>query len=424
MEDSKTLQTAGKRTVVVSLAAILFACLVLFSAPKAAYADVPINESTFPDTAFREYVVTSIASGGSTLTDQMITDTLSIDLTGLTIADLQGIEYFTDLDKLICAYIGLQRLDLSANAALTNLDCSGNPLRALDMRGNPNLTTLNCAYTWIESLDISTNAQLNHLNVANGRLESLDVSANAMVTRIYCSNNRISSLDVSANASLYLLSCANNNLYDIAGLHTGITVFDATGQTVSVPLIADPNAPGAYISTRAYPLASGASLALSGVSSYNADAQKFETVDPSDMPTFTTTIGSFAVSGTIAFELSQQQHTVTFIDWDGTTLAVMTVLHGQSATPPSDPTREGHRFAGWDADFSSVTDNLTVKALYEAVSSDSITTSENKDTVPSQTKPLAATGDSTGNALALGAFAAALALGLMAKSHAKQRRQS
>jgi uncharacterized repeat protein (TIGR02543 family) len=58
-------------------------------------------------------------------------------------------------------------------------------------------------------------------------------------------------------------------------------------------------------------------------------------------------------------------YTVNFVDYDGTVLKTQTVESGKSATAPADPTRDGYKFTGWDKDFSSVTSNLTVTALYE-----------------------------------------------------------
>ncbi|MCL1874782.1 MAG: InlB B-repeat-containing protein [Synergistaceae bacterium] len=56
---------------------------------------------------------------------------------------------------------------------------------------------------------------------------------------------------------------------------------------------------------------------------------------------------------------------VTFVDCDGTVLDTQTVLYEDPATAPPDPVRAGHTFIGWDVDFSNITSDLTVKAVYD-----------------------------------------------------------
>ena len=55
---------------------------------------------------------------------------------------------------------------------------------------------------------------------------------------------------------------------------------------------------------------------------------------------------------------------VDFADINGTVLSSQTVEYGKSADPPKAPTIKGKRFAGWDKDFSKVTANMTVQAVY------------------------------------------------------------
>ncbi len=67
-------------------------------------------------------------------------------------------------------------------------------------------------------------------------------------------------------------------------------------------------------------------------------------------------------------EDSTQRYTVTFRDYDGTVLGTDTVDRGAAATAPADPDNwEGYHFSGWDADFSAVTEDLTVTALYAEI---------------------------------------------------------
>lgn len=56
---------------------------------------------------------------------------------------------------------------------------------------------------------------------------------------------------------------------------------------------------------------------------------------------------------------------VTFTDGSGKVLDEVNVEDGQSAVPPSDPTKDNFNFKGWDVDFSKVKGNMTVNATWE-----------------------------------------------------------
>ncbi len=58
-------------------------------------------------------------------------------------------------------------------------------------------------------------------------------------------------------------------------------------------------------------------------------------------------------------------YTVTFKDFDESIIYSETVNHGQSATAPSRPTRDGYTFTGWDKKFDNVTENMVIYAQYE-----------------------------------------------------------
>ena len=63
--------------------------------------------------------------------------------------------------------------------------------------------------------------------------------------------------------------------------------------------------------------------------------------------------------------VSAQNLLVRFVDWDGTTLSYTEVESGTAATAPANPSREGYTFIGWDQDFSNVTEDMTITALYQ-----------------------------------------------------------
>ena len=58
-------------------------------------------------------------------------------------------------------------------------------------------------------------------------------------------------------------------------------------------------------------------------------------------------------------------YTVTFIGFNDVVLKSESVEEGKSATAPEAPEVEGYEFKGWDKDFSNITSDLTVRAVYE-----------------------------------------------------------
>ena len=58
-------------------------------------------------------------------------------------------------------------------------------------------------------------------------------------------------------------------------------------------------------------------------------------------------------------------HTVTFKDWNNTTLKTESVYDGENATPPAVGERDGYAFIGWDGSYTTVTEDCTLTAQYE-----------------------------------------------------------
>ena len=61
----------------------------------------------------------------------------------------------------------------------------------------------------------------------------------------------------------------------------------------------------------------------------------------------------------------EEKYKVIFKDYDDTILKEVEVTSSQLVTPPSDPIREGYEFKGWSEDFSVITSDLIIYAIYE-----------------------------------------------------------
>ena len=175
--------------------------------------DFYIDEETFPDPYFCEYLKKQPYGENSIITKEEIETITSINVSGDgRISSLKGIELFTALEKLSCYENQLTSLDVSQNTALTLLNCWGNQLTSLDVSKNTALTFLSCSNNQLTSLDVSHNTALNQLFCSDNQLTSLDVSNNTELWFVYCYRNQLSSLGVSKKNTMGYLELYSNNI--------------------------------------------------------------------------------------------------------------------------------------------------------------------------------------------------------------------
>ena len=177
-------------------AALLCAALLAALLPAAAQAEgVTIDETNFPDAAFREYVSNFDSDNDGSLSSDEIGKVESMVLIyGLTtdskITSLKGIEYFTALTRLDCNNNALTELDVTQNTALERLYCYNNALTALDVTKNTALTRLDCNNNALTALDVTKNTALTYLDCSNNVLTALDVTKNTKLTYLNCSGQQ------------------------------------------------------------------------------------------------------------------------------------------------------------------------------------------------------------------------------------------
>lgn len=120
-----------------------------------------------------------------------------LDLIGLGISDLTGIEDFGALEFLDCKFNALTSLDVSHNTSLLWLWCADNQLTSLDVSNNPLLFSIDCSSNQIRSLDVSNNPLLEWGMICdNNQITSLDVSNNPVLRNVICHSNELTSLDL------------------------------------------------------------------------------------------------------------------------------------------------------------------------------------------------------------------------------------
>ncbi|MDR0913971.1 MAG: InlB B-repeat-containing protein [Oscillospiraceae bacterium] len=119
------------------------------------------------------------------------------------------------------------------------------------------------------------------------------------------------------------------------------------------PLATEDNTANGTIATLQFEVLADAPLGDAAITATLDEENTFNSnFEPTD---FATVNGKIAVVN---------KYTVTFKDWNGTTLKTQEVLDGDAATAPANPSRVGYNFTGWNTTFNNITSNLTVAAQY------------------------------------------------------------
>ncbi len=230
-----------KRILSIVLCLVMVFSLLPFTASAASA--VPINEETFPDPVFREYVLKIV--GSSVLTEEKARQIEVLDVSDdnikevlgdrAPITSLMGIRYLRYVKDLNCSGQELKKtLNLEQNSRVEKLNCSGNQLTGLWFHTGSSLRYLDCSVNQFTALDLSKNPELTELSCSSNKLTALDLSANTKLQKIVAQTNALTtldtrnlpelthlylwgnddlrSIDVSKNTKLEILSAAHGKL--------------------------------------------------------------------------------------------------------------------------------------------------------------------------------------------------------------------
>ena len=230
-----------KRILSIVLCLVMVFSLLPFTASAASA--IPINEETFPDPVFREYVLKIV--GSSVLTEEKAQQIEVLDVSDDNIKEvlgdrdpitsLMGIRYLRYVKDLNCSGQELKKtLNLEQNSRVEKLNCSGNQLTdlwfhkgsllryldcsvnqftALNLSKNPELTELYCSSNKLTALDLSANTKLQKIVAQTNALTTLDTRNLPELTHLYLwGNHDLKSIDVSKNTKLEILSACHGKL--------------------------------------------------------------------------------------------------------------------------------------------------------------------------------------------------------------------
>ena len=212
-----------KRILSIVLCLVMVFSLLPFTASAASA--IPINEETFPDPVFREYVLKIV--GSSVLTEEKAQQIEVLDVSDdnikevlgdrAPITSLMGIRYLRYVKDLNCSGQELKKtLNLEQNSRVEKLNCSGNQLTGLWFHKGSSLRYLDCSVNQFTALNLSKNPELTELYCSNNKLTSLDLSANTKLQEINASSNKLTALDVRQLPELtHLYLWANHDLKSI-----------------------------------------------------------------------------------------------------------------------------------------------------------------------------------------------------------------
>ena len=111
-----------------------------------------INETNFPNANFRNYLLGLYPKGYITQTD--VNNRTYMDISGKSISNIYGIQYFTELKTLDANDNLLNMVDLTSNTKLEYLYIQDNRLAQLKLTGLTQLKTLNISRNWITKRNV------------------------------------------------------------------------------------------------------------------------------------------------------------------------------------------------------------------------------------------------------------------------------
>ncbi|MDY4693972.1 MAG: leucine-rich repeat domain-containing protein [Blautia sp.] len=189
---------------------------------------ISISTSAFPDQIFRSYILKNVDTNqDKKLSSTEIGAFKKMDLKGLGISNLKGIEYFTSLTELNASGNKLKSVNLTKNSKLTFINVSKNSLSGtLDLRKCLKMKYVVYSHNSLKKVLMPDKKYLKSLDYIDASYNKFTSQADAGLsvitsryipnfTQIDASNNRITSFNCSGFEGI--LDLSNNKITKLSG---------------------------------------------------------------------------------------------------------------------------------------------------------------------------------------------------------------
>ncbi|MFT0715589.1 leucine-rich repeat domain-containing protein [Flagellimonas lutimaris] len=148
------------------------------------------------------------------------TDLIVIDVLVNELTTISGLEQATRLKRLNLSYNYFEDFSIT-NASIEHLLMSDNLLTSFDSTGAPNLKSILLTTNQLSTVDFSSNPSLETLVISNNALQNIGLENNPNLMYFYASSNQLNSLDVSQNTELIDLRVDRNPDLSCIKIHSG-----------------------------------------------------------------------------------------------------------------------------------------------------------------------------------------------------------
>lgn len=175
-----------------------------------AMAQVAIDETNFPDAAFRSWVKNyDISPKDNILTEDEITEQYTLSIIA-DVTNLCGVKYFKQITSVSWSQSNLQKLDISGQTSVRTMEVYQNALTELNVAGCTSLERLVAgSNNNLTSVNVSGCTSLKQLNLDTNGMTEIDVTGLSALEGLSIYKNELKELDLTGCDNIQRL-----NLYD------------------------------------------------------------------------------------------------------------------------------------------------------------------------------------------------------------------